>query len=90
MALRSVNFPDHYLRHQFNEIKLHRANGPDDDLWWKDSRFRTVPGLADPAGVSFQSVNYPDRFIRHRNFKLYTEPADSALARSDATFRREP
>lgn len=90
VALRSVNVPDHYLRHQFTELKLHRSNGPDDELWWKDSTFRTVPGLADPAGVSFQSVNYPDRFIRHREFKLFIEPADSPLARSDATFRREP
>jgi hypothetical protein len=88
VALRSVNFPDRYLRHQSFEIKLHGPNGPDDELWWKDSTFRMVPGLADPSGVSLQSLNYPDRYLRHRNFKLYLEPADSPLARADATFHR--
>ncbi|GIF72450.1 AbfB domain-containing protein [Asanoa siamensis] len=90
VGLRSVNFPDHYLRHQNAEVKLHRSGGPHDELWWKDSTFRTVPGLADAAGVSFQSVNYPDRYIRHRNYTLYTEPATTPLARADATFRRVP
>ncbi|WP_409193942.1 AbfB domain-containing protein [Bacillus cereus] len=37
--------------------------------------------------ISLRSKNFPDRFIRHRNFNLWVEPADSQLAREDATFR---
>ncbi|GAA4033085.1 AbfB domain-containing protein [Streptomyces plumbiresistens] len=88
VALKSVNFPDRYLRHQNSEIKLHASAGPDDAPWRQDSTFQMITGLADPAGISFRSTNYPDRFVRHRNFRLYIEPADSPLARPDATFYR--
>ncbi|MFD0856928.1 AbfB domain-containing protein [Actinomadura adrarensis] len=88
VALRSLNFPDRYLRHQHFEMKLHASAGPDDDLWLKDTTFYLDRGLADSNGISFRSVNYPDRYIRHRNFRLYIEPADTSLAKADATFYR--
>jgi len=28
------------------------------------------PGLADPAGVSFQSVNFPTMYLRQSSFAL--------------------
>jgi hypothetical protein len=48
-----------------------------------------VPGLADPAGVSFQSVNFPTRYLRHFNYALRTDVNDgTAVFRADATFYR--
>jgi hypothetical protein len=83
--IRSSNFPSRVLRHQDFRIKLDEFNGLTPV---EDASFKLVPGLADPAGISFASVNFPDRFIRHRDFHLFLEPADSDLARSDATFFR--
>lgn len=85
------------LRHQDFRIKLlefnpglippdPRPETPEEKLLREDSTFKVVRGLADPAGVSFESVNFPGRFIRHRDFHLFLEPADSDLARRDATF----
>jgi hypothetical protein len=103
--LRSVNFPAHVLRHQDFRIKLNEYNPglippnprpetPEEKLLREDATFFLVEGLADatnPAAVSFRSLNFPDRFIRHRDFHLFLEPADSDLARHDATFiLREP
>lgn len=95
--IRSNNFPTMCLRHQDFRIKLHEFNPglippnprpetPEEKLLREDSTFNVVRGLADPAGVSFESVNIPGRFIRHRDFHLFLEPADSDLARRDATF----
>ena len=100
VMLRSSNFPLHVLRHQDFRLKLHEYNPPllpppelgsrpetpEEQLLRKDASFFLVPGLADSAGVSFRSFNFPDRFIRHRDFHLFLEPADSDLARRDATF----
>ncbi|OAJ72269.1 hypothetical protein AYJ08_18750 [Brevibacillus sp. SKDU10] len=95
--LRSINYPLHYLRHQNFRLKLHEAGypfgrppTPEERLAILDSTFIMVPGLTDPTNrslVSFRSKNFPDRFIRHRNFNLWVEPADSDLARADATFK---
>jgi hypothetical protein len=89
VAIRSVNFPDRYLRHRQFRVWL---EGGTDQLFQQDSTFFFERGLADPEGVSFRSVNYPDRYIRHRDFHLWVEaPADSAdeAFRNDATFHRQ-
>jgi hypothetical protein len=102
VMLHSLNFPLRVLRHQNFRIKLDEFNPPltpppDSGLGSvpespevaqlrQDATFVMRQGLADPNGVSFQSVNFPDRFIRHRDFHLFLEPADSDLARRDATF----
>ncbi len=53
--------------------------------------FARVPGLSDPAKVSFESVQNPGRFLRHRGFKLYCDAYDGTrLFREDATFTRVP
>ena len=87
------------LRHQDFRVKLNQFNPPllppggefppDIQLLSQDSLFVKQPGLAG-GGVSFRSVNFPDRFIRHRDFHLFVEPADSELARNDATFDEMP
>jgi hypothetical protein len=54
-----------------------------------DQQWRLVPGLADPAGVSFQSVNLPGSYLRHTNYALRLDPNDdTATFRADATFYR--
>ncbi|WP_242315746.1 AbfB domain-containing protein [Bacillus cereus group sp. BfR-BA-01355] len=95
--LRSINFPNYYLRHQNFRLKLHEIiypfggpPTPEVQLAILDSTFTMVHGLTDPKDktlISLRSKNFPDRFIRHRNFNLWVEPADSQLAREDATFR---
>jgi hypothetical protein len=99
--IRSSNFSSMCLRHQNFRIKLNEYNpglippnpppeSPEEQLLREDCTFTVRQGLADSAGVSFESVNYPGRFIRHRDFHLYLEPADSDLARRDATFLKAP
>jgi hypothetical protein len=83
--LKSYNFPDRYVRHANNVARI--------DVYpfdpYQDQQWRMVPGLADPAGVSFQSVNFPDRYLRHANFALVLDANDgSSLFRADATFYR--
>ncbi|HEV2782330.1 MAG TPA: glycoside hydrolase family 43 protein [Actinophytocola sp.] len=81
--LKSYNFPDRYVRHANNVARI--------DVYpfdpYPDQQWRIVPGLADPAGVSFQSVNFPDRYLRHFNFAVVLNPNDNtAVFRADATF----
>ncbi|HEU5470812.1 MAG TPA: glycoside hydrolase family 43 protein [Actinophytocola sp.] len=81
--LKSYNFPDRYVRHADFVARV--------DVYpfdpFPDQQWRMVPGLSDPAGVSFQSVNFPDRFLRHANFALRIDPNDNTAAfRADATF----
>lgn len=89
VALRSINFPDRCLRHRDFRIRLEGRAGPDDALFWPDSTFVLVRGLAapgDPNAVSFRSYNFPDRYLRHRDFHLWLEPETSANLAPDATF----
>jgi len=56
-----------------------------------DSRFRVVPGLADPAAVSFESVNFPGYYLRHYNYQLRLDRKDgSSVFNQDATFYKVP
>jgi hypothetical protein len=89
VSLRSKNFPKLFLRHRDFQIRLERPNGTNDQVFAKDSAFFMVPGLADPDAISLQSFNFRDRFVRHRDFHLFLEPADSDLARHDATFVKQ-
>jgi len=81
--LKPFNFPARYVRHQNNVARI--------DVYpfepYQDQQWRIVPGLADPAGVSFQSVNFPTRYLRHANFAMVLNENDSTAAfRADATF----
>ena len=95
--IRASNFPTMCLRHQDFRIKLHefdppllgpnpRPETPEEKLLREDCTFMVRQGLAHSAGISFESTNFPGRFVRHRDFHLFLEPADSDLARRDATF----
>ena len=85
VRLKSSNFPDRFVRHADNigRIDTYPMEPYQDQLW------RMVPGLADPAGVSFQSVNFPTRYLRHSNYQVRLDVNDNtAVFRADATFYR--
>lgn len=55
---------------------------PTTSMLWK-----VVPGLADPAGISFESVSYPGQYLRQSSFVVGTATSDNSTAfKSDATF----
>lgn len=85
VRLKSYNFPDYFVRH-FNRVG--RIDPYPFDPF-RDQLWQMVPGLADPAGVSFQSVSHPGNYLRHSNFAMRLDPNDNtALFRADATFYR--
>jgi non-reducing end alpha-L-arabinofuranosidase len=87
VRLKAYNFPDHFVRH------LNRVGRIDPYPFdpFRDQMWQMVPGLADPAGVSFQSVSHPGNYLRHSNFAMRLDPNDNtALFRADATFYRTP
>lgn len=80
------NVPNAFVRHAFS-----RGRVDPDVVPYADSQWRLVPGLADPAGVSFASVNFPGEYLRHRNGEIWKNPDDgTALFRADATWYRRP
>ncbi|MCW6008295.1 glycoside hydrolase family 43 protein [Micromonospora sp. CPCC 205371] len=85
VSFQSVNYPGYYLRHYGFDFVLAPNDGT--TTFAADATFRRVAGLADSSWSSFQSYNYPDRYIRHYNYLLKLEPATTAQARGDATYR---
>lgn len=85
VSFRSINYPDHFIRHRNGEAWLDANDGS--ELFKLDASWRVVPGLANPNAVSFESVNYPGEYLRHANGLLYKNPNDhSELFHRDATF----
>lgn len=83
IVLQSVNYPDHYIRHQGYRGKITPIQS---DLDNRDRSFVVRGGLAG-TGISFESVNFPGYFLRHRNFEIWLDRYDgSDLFRKDATF----
>jgi hypothetical protein len=81
--LKSYNFPDRYVRHANYAGRIDPY--PFDP--YTDSQWKLVPGLADPAAVSFQSVNFPTRYLRPDNYQLVLQVNDGTTAfAQDATF----
>lgn len=85
VSLRSFNHPTYYFRHRDYLGQLTTISTDPDK---QDATFRVVPGLADPAAISFESVNFPGYYLRHQGFALKLQPyANDDLFRKDATFR---
>lgn len=83
--LKSYNFPGRFVRHTGGTARIDPfpMEPPADQQW------RLRPGLADPAGVSFESVNFPGRFLRHSGYAMRLDPNDNtAQFAADATFSR--
>ncbi|MCZ8520172.1 MULTISPECIES: glycoside hydrolase family 43 protein [Paenibacillus] len=80
--LQSHNYPDRYVRHSGESLRIDSNVSP-----LEDAQYRIVPGLADPEGVSFESVNQPGSYLRHYNYEMKLAQADgSAAFKGDATF----
>ena len=96
VSLESVNFKDHFLRHQNYRIKLHLNDGTelfknDASFFWEklgEGHPLLEPGAQsqDANAVSLRSVNFPTHFIRHQDFELWLAPP---TAGSTATFARD-
>ncbi|MFI7540834.1 AbfB domain-containing protein [Actinoplanes sp. NPDC049599] len=83
-SLRSVNFPDRYVRHRNSLGYLEPVSTPTDRL---DATFTIGAGLANGNCYTFQSVNPAGRYLRHANNRLVLAANDgSATFRNDATF----
>ena len=68
VSFRSVNYPDHFIRHANDECFIAELEGT--DLFKQDASWIPHEGIADPKGVSFESVNYPGEFMRHSNAQI--------------------
>ncbi|MFF1738675.1 AbfB domain-containing protein [Streptomyces mirabilis] len=76
------------LHRKDNEVWVEKDDGT--AAFRNDAGFYRRAGLADAAsGVSFESYSGADRYPRHYDYLLYTQPADTTLARADATFYAE-
>ncbi|GAA2587813.1 hypothetical protein GCM10010435_77660 [Winogradskya consettensis] len=83
--IKSYNFPDRYLRHASNVGRIDPY--PFDP--YQDQQWTIVPGLADPAGISFRSVNFPTMYLRHSAYAMVLNANDgSSTFNADATFYR--
>ncbi|MFE7572502.1 AbfB domain-containing protein [Streptomyces sp. NPDC057539] len=90
VSIRSLSYPDSYLRHQGYRVKLHQVASSDSGeqaLFRHDATFAIVPGLADRTWISFRSYNYPDLYLRHQDSHLYVHHITDFQGRQDATFR---
>jgi hypothetical protein len=84
LSFESVNLPGYYLRHASFDFVLGKNDAS--AALGNDATFRRVPGLADPAAVSFRSTNYPDRYLRDVGGRLKLERISGANAHREATF----
>jgi len=85
VSLRSMNYPDHVIRHRNSQAFIDRNDGS--QLFRLDSSFVARPGLADPGAVSYESLNYPGYYLRHFNYRLIlSRDNGTKLLRGDATF----
>jgi hypothetical protein len=84
-SLRAINFPTHFVRHQFY---LGELTTTPDTLSKQDATFKIVPGLADPNAVSFEAVNFPGWYLRHDGSRVRLAPGPGDLSfKQHATFR---
>eukprot|EP00347_Sterkiella_histriomuscorum_P001757 403370805 len=85
VSFRSVNYPDHYIRHYEYKLRIWRQEN--DALYNDDSCFIIVPGHANPSAISLRSYNYPNSYVRHdSNHLRIANFEDSNLYREDATW----
>ncbi|MFB9358406.1 family 43 glycosylhydrolase [Actinoplanes nipponensis] len=84
VRLRSVNFPDRFVRHWEYRARIEAQVKP-----LADSQFRLVPGLAGNGSVSLESTNFPGYYLRHSAFEGWVRRDDGTAAfRADASFTR--
>ncbi len=68
VSLRSMNFPDRFIRHQNFEGELHPIST---QLDREDATFLVPDGnLGDSRPVVLRSVNFPFHVLRHQGFRI--------------------
>ncbi|QIY74297.2 AbfB domain-containing protein [Streptomyces sp. RLB1-33] len=88
VSLESANHPGYHLHRKNNDVWVEKDEGT--AAFGNDAGFYRRAGLADAAsGVSFESYGGAGRHLRHYGYLLCTQPADTTLARTDATFYAE-
>ncbi len=86
-SLRSVNFPDRYVRHRDSLGYLDPVSATSAAADRQAATFTIGAGLANANCYTFQSVNPAGRYLRHYNNRLVLATSDgTATFRNDATF----
>jgi hypothetical protein len=83
-VVASYNFPDRFFAHRGvgGQARIEPAA---DTL--TEGQWNIVPGLKDPAGVSFESVEHPGHYLRHYGYVLNLNLYDGTdIFKQDATF----
>ena len=87
ISLRSINYPEYYIRHYGYKCYIGKNDGS--RLFRADATWIPVRGLADKSnlGVSFESRNYRGYYMRHYGYELRIDKMNnSQLFRNDATW----
>ena len=84
VSFRAVNFPDHHLVLAQGGLALAPTDSSSD--YAARATFLRVPGLADPAGVSFRLPGEPERYLLAQDGVLIHGAAGSETERRRATF----
>jgi sucrose-6-phosphate hydrolase SacC (GH32 family) len=86
-SLRSVNYPDRYLRHRDYLAYVDQLGTSSPLADRRDATFTIVSGLANANCYSFQAVNQAGYYLRHQNMRvgLYRDDGN-AVTRAAATF----
>jgi hypothetical protein len=88
VSFESVNYPNHFLRHEDFRLKLHPRS--EQGLFKADATFMPIDGLADTAATSFRSYNYPAGHLRHQDLHMWVGRGGGDYLNdhaNDATFR---
>jgi hypothetical protein len=86
-SLRSVNFPDRYVRHRDNLGYLDPLSSASGAADRQAATFTIGAGLANGNCYTLQSINPTGRYLRHSNNRLVLSANDgTAMFRNDATF----
>ncbi|MGX7827975.1 family 43 glycosylhydrolase [Actinokineospora sp. 24-640] len=85
VALRSVNFPDRYVRADGSVLRIDPYE--DTDAYGRAAGFLRVPGLADQSAVSLRLLADPSSYVTHDTGRLTVATPGSRNARLRATFR---
>ena len=89
VSLRSINYPQYYIRHAGYKCYIGKNDGS--LLFKADATWIPVHGLADKSkGVSFESLNYRGYYMRHSGYELRIDKmVYTQLFRDDATWYPE-
>ncbi|WP_291413735.1 AbfB domain-containing protein [Actinophytocola sp.] len=86
VAVRSVNFPDRYVRAGDGVLRIEPFEDTDD--YGRATSFVRVPGLADRSAVSLRSSTDTRAYLAHDTGRLVlARPGGGRAERERATFR---